>query len=149
MATPFSEIYTAFLGKITSFDRAELNVELMEADMEIIMLSALPYFRMPKIPLAINKETKEFENDLTNDEIQIISVLMKREWYKRFIADAELLIQKYDTGDFEVKSQANHLKALVSGLVESLDKECKKMISNYDRIDSAGKLFDYQLLAGK
>lgn len=149
MATPFSEIYTAFLGKITSFDRAELNVELMEADMEIIMLSALPYFRMPKIPLTINKETKEFENDLTNDEIQIISVLMKREWYKRFIADAELLIQKYDTGDFEVKSQANHLKALVSGLAESLDKECKKMISNYDRIDSAGKLFDYQLLAGK
>lgn len=149
MATPFSEIYTAFLGKITSFDRAELNVELMEADMEIIMLSALPYFRMPKIPLTINKETKEFKNDLTNDEIQIISVLMKREWYKRFIADAELLIQKYDTGDFEVKSQANHLKALISGLVESLDKECKKMISNYDRIDSAGKLFDYQLLAGK
>lgn len=149
MATPFSTVYKAFLGRISSFDRAELADEVMEADMEILLYSALPYFRLPKISLAYNMDTKEFNNELTNDEIQILAVLMKREWYKRFIADAELLVQKYDTNDFEVKSQANHLKALVSGLVTSLDKECKKMISNYDRIDGEGKIFNYQKLAGK
>lgn len=149
MATPYDCVYAAFLSRITSFDRAELEEELLEADMENLLYAALPYFRLPRIPLTYDREAKEFTHCLTNDEIQIISVLMKREWYRRFIADAELLIQKYDTNDFEVKSQANHLKALVSAEVESLNKECKKMISNYDRVDREGKTFDYKKLAGK
>lgn len=149
MATPYEVVFGAFLGRINSFDRAELEQELLEADMEILLYAAIPYFRLPRIPLTYDREAKEFTNDLTNDEIQILSVLMKREWYRRFISDAELLIQKYDTNDFEVKSQANHLKALVTAEVESLNKECKKMISNYDRIDSEGKIFDYKKLAGK
>ena len=105
------------------------------------------YFRLPHISLELN-EDGDFKNTLTNDEIQILAVLMKREWYKRFIADSEVTIQKFGENDFEFKSQANHLKALVTGLTESIDLEVKKMLSHYSRTPG-NRVFDYKTLVGK
>ena len=73
---------------------------------------------------------------------------MKREWYKRFIYDTDVIEQKYAENDFEFHSQANHLNAQVSGKTELLDKEIKKMISDYSRTPNH-KVFDYSRLAGK
>ena len=112
-----------------------------------LLNSAIVYFRLPHISLELN-EDGDFQNTLTNDEIQILAVLMKREWYKRFIADSEVTIQKFGENDFEFKSQANHLKALVTGLTESIDLEVKKMLSDYSRTPG-NKVFDYKKLVGK
>ena len=105
MATPFSSVYDAFLGRITDTDRANLSDEMMEADMKKLLMAALPHFRISKIDLSISKFSDEFEEDLTNDEIQILGALMKREWYERCIADSDVLIQKFGDTDFEFKSK--------------------------------------------
>ena len=149
MSTPYSEVFKAFLGKINDFDKTLVSDEVLEADMVTLLNAAIPYFRLPRKDLSLRDDyLKEFEEDLNNDEIQILSSLMKREWYKRFISDTEVTIQKFGENDFEFKSQANHLKALVAGQTESLDKEVKKMISNYSRTPD-NKIFDYSRLVGK
>nr|DAU31732.1 MAG TPA: hypothetical protein [Caudoviricetes sp.] len=73
---------------------------------------------------------------------------MKREWYQRFIYDTDVIEQKYAENDFEFHSQANHLKAQINGMTELLDKEIKKMISDYSRTPNH-RVFDYTKLAGK
>lgn len=149
MGTSYDKIYDAFLSRITDTERAELEDQVLEADMLKLLNSALPFFRVSRISLEKDDEEKAFKEELGNDEIQIIGALMKREWYKRFIADTNVTMQKFADTDFEFKSQANHLKALVEGQTQTLDKEVKKMISLYNRIDSKGKIFDYSRFAGK
>ena len=89
--TSVKTIYAAFLGKINDFDKSLLPQEVLEEDMRGSLNSAMVYFRLPHISLELN-EDGDFQNTLTNDEIQILAVLMKREWYKRFIADYEVTI---------------------------------------------------------
>lgn len=89
--TSVKTIYAAFLGKINDFDKSLLPQEVLEEDMRGLLNSAIVYFRLPHISLELN-EDGDFKNTLTNDEIQILAVLMKREWYKRFIADSEVTI---------------------------------------------------------
>ena len=89
--TSVKTIYAAFLGKINDFDKSLLPQEVLEEDMRGLLNSAMVYFRLHHISLELN-EDGDFQNTLTNDEIQILAVLMKREWYKRFIADSEVTI---------------------------------------------------------
>ena len=89
--TSVKTIYAAFLGKINDFDKSLLPQEVLEEDMRGLLNSAMVYFRLRHISLELN-EDGDFKNTLTNDEIQILAVLMKREWYKRFIADSEVTI---------------------------------------------------------
>ena len=89
--TSVKTIYAAFLGKINDFDKSLLPQDILEEDMRSLLYSAMVYFRLPHISLELN-EDGDFQNTLTNDEIQILAVLMKREWYKRFIADSEVTI---------------------------------------------------------
>ena len=146
--TDYADIFQAFTSKITDRDRALLSDDVNEQDMIDLLNSALPYFRLPHMSLDKDDDTEMFTADLGNDEIQIIANLMKREWYKRFIYDTDVIEQKYAENDFEFHSQANHLKSQVQALTDVLDKEIKKMISNYSRTPNH-TVFDYRKLAGK
>lgn len=149
MSTSYSKVYDAFLSKIKDFNFGELPELVMEYDMHSLLESALPYFLCPKVDLSDrNEETLEFTNDLGPEEINILAVLMKREWFKRSIADTDVIQQKFRETDFEFKSQANHLNALCNAEVNILDREVKNLLSNYSRA-TRGKIFDYQKLTGK
>lgn len=146
--TDYEDVFQAFTAKITDRDRALLDDQVNEQDMIDLLNSAIPSFRLPHISLDKDDDTMLFTNDLGNDEIQILANLMKREWYKRFIYDTDVIEQKYAENDFEFHSQANHLKAQVTAMTEVLDKEIKKMISNYSRTPNHS-VFNYKRLAGK
>lgn len=73
---------------------------------------------------------------------------MKREWFKRGIADTDVTQQKFGESDFEFKSQASHLNALCNAQVNVIDREVKNLLSNYSRV-TRGKIFNYGRLAGK
>lgn len=149
MATPYSKIYESFLSKIKDYDLAGLSDELLTYDLHSLLESALPFFLCSKISLQErDEELQEFQNDLGLEEINIIAVLMKREWFKRNIADTDVIKQKYGEADFEFKSQASHLNALCNAEVNVLDKEVKNLLSNYSRV-TRGKIFNYGRLAGK
>lgn len=149
MATPYSKVYNAFLGKIKDYNLGELSDVLMEYDMHILLESALPYFLCPTTDLSKrNDELQEFDGDLDPEEINILASLMKREWFRRGIADTDVTQQKFGESDFEFKSQASHLNALCNAEVNVINKEVKNLMSNYSRVKK-GKIFDYSKLAGK
>lgn len=146
--TDYEDIFQAFTAKINDRDTALLTDDVNEQDMIDLLNAALPYFRLPHVSLDKDDDTMMFSSDLDNDEIQIISSLMKREWYKRFIYDTDVIEQKYAENDFEFHSQANHLKAQVTAMTDVLNKEIKKMISDYSRTPNH-TTFDYHKLVGK
>lgn len=148
MATPYSSVFDSFLSKIKDYEFGELEADIVEYDLLKLLKSAIVYFSIPEKEFTLDDEARSFSIDLTNEEIQILGSLMKREWFRRIIANTNVLIQKFGEADFEFKSQASHLNALNKAEIESIDREIKKMLSNYSRIKN-GKIFNYGQLAGK
>ena len=60
-----------------------------------------------------------FIADLSNEEINILALLMKQSWVQRQVTSIENTRMKYSGADFKMTSQANHLSKLLSLLEES------------------------------
>ena len=60
-----------------------------------------------------------FTADLSNEEINILALLMKQSWVQRQVTSIENTRMKYSGADFKMTSQANHLSKLLSLLEES------------------------------
>ena len=60
-----------------------------------------------------------FNADLTNEEINILALLMKQSWVQRQVTSIENTRMKYSGSDFKFTSQANHLQKLLTLLDES------------------------------
>ena len=148
MATSYTTIYDAFLSKINDYNFGELKEEVVEYDLNKLLHSAIVYFNIAENQFTMDDENGTFDVDFTNEEVQIIAVLMKREWFRRIIANCDVLIQKFGEADFAFKSQASQLNALSKAEVNVLNLEVKKLLSNYSRIKN-GTIFDYGKLAGK
>ena len=122
--TPFSDIYSNFLSKITD----DMYMELTEQDtyqiLQELLLSALPKFEFPRQSLEYiqiqkqqndNDTTQEwrFINKLTNEQINIITTYMIVEWIGQQLASVENVRMKYSGSDFKFTSQANHMQKLL------------------------------------
>ena len=154
--TSYDVVYSAFLSKVTGDDwefecREDINQMLpTENDLEDlrqILENALPYFKFPRTSLARNDEG--FENDLSPEEISIISEYMKVEWLDRTIHTWENVKVMYDERDW---SPANLLKQFIS-LLERSEQKALKLEKLYSRSitdkDGMRKPFDFSQLAGK
>lgn len=73
-----------------------------------------------------------FNTELTNEEINILAVLMLRGWLVRQINSCEIVRMKYSGTDFKMTSQANHLSKLIS-LKEEIEQESLHMQRLYKR----------------
>lgn len=94
--TSFQEIYDRFLGKITDDMYMEWTKEDTEADMLNILMDAIPGFEFPRFPLYdYNVEEGTFNTHLTQEEINILAVLMYNVWLQRQIASVENIRMKY------------------------------------------------------
>ena len=54
-------------------------------------------------------EKSYFETDLTDEEINILAILMMEAWLQRQVTSIENVRMKYSGTDFKMTSQANHL----------------------------------------
>lgn len=149
MGTSYQTVFDAFLSKINDPDLIELEDFVLEYDMKGLLNSALPYFLFPKVSLDIDPDSESFESDLSAEEVNLIAVLMKREWFTRCINDTNVTVQKWAESDFEFKSQASHLNALSKTKRQMADVEVQTLLSNYSRKGEGNKPFDYTKLAGK
>ena len=140
MATPFSDIYERFLRKITDYRLAELiQNDFNAADNRMYgwLESAIPKFSKCNTDLSDRDETnKQFNNDLTDYEEEILSLLMVVEWLEpevKSIMDMKNLLYN---NDFKTYSTANLLKEK-KDLLESAIERSDKMIVQYtfDTID--------------
>ena len=154
--TSYDVVYSAFLSKITGDDwefeyREDIDQMLpTENDLEDlrqILENALPYFKFPRTSLA--RDDEGFENDLSPEEISIISEYMKVEWLDRTIHTWENVKVMYDERDW---SPANLLKQFIS-LLERSEQKALKLERLYSRSitdkDGMRKPFDFSQLAGE
>lgn len=154
--TSYDVVYSAFLSKVTADDwefeyqediQSMLPTESDREDLRSILENALPYFKFPRTSLTRNDEG--FENDLSPEEIAIISEYMKVEWLDRTIHTWENVKVMYDERDW---SPANLLKQFIS-LLDRSEQKALKLERLYSRSitgeDGMRKPFDFSQLAGK
>ena len=119
--TPFSVIINKFLGKITDDMYMELTYEDTIRDAKQILLDAIPYFEFPRFQLyAFDEEKETYKINLTDEEINILALLMKTSWLNRQIDSIENTRMKYSGSDFKMTSQANDLSKLLSLKTENI-----------------------------
>jgi len=155
MATPLKDVYDAFLGRITADEwTLEEELAIVERDWRELLKMAIFRFKYPRVSLDIEEletadenhiDRVQFSADLSNDEIQILALLMKHEWIKRCIASWENIRQLYVNKDF---SQANHLDKL-NKLEAATALEVHKAFGIYDRSRKKSPASLFRKLAGK
>lgn len=64
-------------------------------------------------------DKSHFNIELTQEEINILALLMKQGWVQRQVSSIENTRMKYSGSDFKMTSQANHLAKLLSLLKEA------------------------------
>lgn len=141
--TPYEIIYSAFLSKILEDEWGDWEDAYVKEDLKSILLSAIPYFKFPRVDLQNRNDVKGFFIDkLNNEEIQLLATYMKIEWLNRNILTWENIKPMYDEKDF---SQANLLDKFIK-LQEREEQKAKRLEAVYYR-SIKGKPFSYRNLA--
>ncbi len=141
MGTPYATIFDAYFAKVKEnlylqMDEEELTLELIK-----ILEAALPRFLYPKVDLTLrDNDDEEFEEELSNEEIQIISSLMAMVWIESKLTDVEVTRQVFRDHDFQLTSQASHLRALIA-LKSELKASCRDLMHAYSKVQNRTSQF--------
>lgn len=132
MATPYEAVYERFLPKLTDYSFANLTQEEMEASIQEYLKSAIVKFTFCRKDLYDRDDLlKQFNEDLTGQEIEIIANLMIIDYLMPKLISADLLQQTLNSKDFKLYSQANHIKE-IRNLRDMLKNETDRMMMNYN-----------------
>lgn len=129
MNTPFSEVFNVFLSKITDYGILTLNEDEINEEFNLIMKKALAKFKTKK-DLKPNYELGEFNRELDEMEILIISLAMVSEWLQPKIYSITMLKQQLSMKDFQQFSNANML-AQLQELKKITDKDFHYWMQQY------------------
>jgi len=144
--TPLQVVYDAFLGKMLEDEWMNWDLEDIEADWRVLLNAALPWFKFPRVSLDIvvddEDDEEKFEDDLSNEEIQIIATYMKCEWLNRTILTWENVKPLYEERDF---SQANLLDKF-NEMLAAEKKNAARLEAVYYR-SIKRKPFEYRQMA--
>jgi hypothetical protein len=138
--TSFKKVYDAFLSKILDDEWEEWTYEDAEQDWLSLLEGAIARFKFPRVSLEHTGEN--FNEDLSNDEIQILASYMKCEWLNRTILTWENVKPLYDERDF---SQANLIDKF-NAMLAAEQKHALQLESIYYRSVNK-KPFSYRQLA--
>lgn len=115
MVTPYETIYTRCLAKLEDPTLAMLPEEDLEDMLHGWMLSAIAKHRKCEHDLSDrDEELKQFNSDLSDLELEIISLLMCREWVSQQINSVTLTLQVFSGKETNYFSQSAHLKELIA-----------------------------------
>lgn len=141
--TSFDDIYNRFFGKITDDMYLEWTPEDTQKDLCNILLDAIPMFEFPRFPLYdYDKEVGTYNCHLTQEEVNILAILMYNTWLQRQIASIENTRMKYSGTDFKMTSQANHLSKLIDLKKEAeyQDRHAQRLYKRHKWIDNKGSI---------
>ena len=142
MGTSFEVVYDAFLSKILEDEWGDWTIDEMELDLRMIMEAAIPWFKFPRVPLT--RTDSGFDNELSNEIVQIIANYMVYEWAQRSILTWENIKANYTERDF---SQANLLDKL-NATADAAKKKAKNLEAMYYR-SRDGRPYTYRNLASQ
>lgn len=155
--TPFSIIYDSFLSRVAS----DMYMEMTELDtlemLQDLLINAIPRFEFPRFDIfdyepgyligigtytGVESDGIEvpatawvggsFNAELTQEEVNILSLSMVVEWLGQQLATTENTRLKYSGSDFKFTSQANHM-AKIKVMMDSYRQECFHLQRLYKR----------------
>lgn len=134
--TQYSTLYERALAHITDPTLAMLPEEDLENMLYGWMLSAISKHRKCTNDLSDRDEKlKQFNSDLTDLEIEILSILIAREWVSSALLSVTNTLQVFSGKETNYYSQAAHLKEL-QALDEKLRLEAQQLSRDYTYTDN-------------
>ena len=113
MATPYEKVYNRFLQKISDFNLAEVDDYSFDEMMNGWLNSAV--IRVRKCQHDLSKrddELQEFEEDLSDLEVELLALGMVDAWVSPYLNSTELVAQFIGGKEEKYYSQAAHIKEL-------------------------------------
>ena len=136
MATSFNTLYEKCLSKIEDPQLAMLPEEDLESILHGWLMSAVAKHRMCKNDLSDrDEELKQFNINLTDLEVEILGILMAREWVSSQLLSVTNTLQVFSGKETNYYSQAAHLKEL-QALDEKLRLEAQQLSRDYTYTDN-------------
>lgn len=94
MATPYEVIYKRFLQKITDFNLVELDDFTLDEMLNGWLKSAIVRTRVCDSDLSKrDDDIQEFEDDLSDVEIELLALGMTRSWLDQYLNSTENILQ--------------------------------------------------------
>lgn len=129
--TSYNILYNIALSKITDPQLAMLSDEDLDTILHGWMKSAIAKHRKCRSDLSDrDDELKQFNSDLPDIEIEILGILMAREWVSSQLLSVTNTLQVFSGKETNYYSQAAHLKELQL-LDEKLRLEAQQLSRDY------------------
>ena len=142
MGTPFSDIYNLFLSQIKDYELAEMEETVLDENLQLWLMGAIPFFHSCKKNLdKLDKTLATFDEELSGTEQFILAKYMTYSYVSTFLLREENLSQALNSKDYRMYSPANQLKAL-QALCEHIKREGSTLQSQYSwNVHSLKELF--------
>ena len=136
MATPYETIYNRALSKLEDPTLAMLPEEDLENMLHGYLMSAIAKHRKCEHDLSDrDEELKQFNFDLSDLEIEILSILMVREWISQRLNSVTNVMQVFGGKEEKWFSQSSHIKELRE-MDDRLRLEAQQLSRDYSYIDN-------------
>ena len=134
--TQYSTLYEKCLSKIEDPTLAMLPEEDLENMLHGYLMSAIAKHRKCEHDLSDrDEELKQFNFDLSDLEIEILSILMTREWISQRLNSVTNVMQVFGGKEEKWFSQASHIKELRE-MDDRLRLEAQQLSRDYSYIDN-------------
>ena len=130
MSTSFDVIHNRFLPKISDYLLVNMESEDAVKLLDKYLFGALPNFKQCSKLFSRDDVTREFNEELTDEEVEILANLMVLEWLKPIINNVDELRNRFSTKDYQFFSPANMIDKLVQ-LRKDTRKENSRLIVSY------------------
>ena len=134
--TSYETIYNRCLSRITDPTLVMIPEEDLESMLHGWMLSAIAKHRQCTNDLSDrDDEIKQFNVTLTDLEVEILGILMVREWISSQLHSVTLTLQVFSGKEEKFYSQSQHIAELRE-LDERLQIEAQKLSRDYTYLNS-------------
>ena len=134
--TQYSTLYEKCLSKLEDPTLAMLPEEDLENMLHGYLMSAIAKHRKCEHDLSDrDEELKQFNFDLSDLEIEIISILMTREWISQRLNSVTNVMQVFGGKEEKWFSQASHIKELRE-MDDRLRLEAQQLSRDYSYTDN-------------
>ncbi len=130
MATPYSAVDNLFIGKITDSSLLTMDEEFLEKTLDQYRFSAGVRFKQCKKLSDRNEELRQYNQDLTDEEIEILANYMVLEWITPRINAIRNLEPVMTTKDYKAYSNAQHLETLLK-MKRDIAQDVDKLMVSY------------------
>jgi len=134
--TGYDTVYNRALQKLEDPQLAALPDEDLENMLHDWLLSAIAKHRKCEHDLSDrDEELKQFNSDLSDLEIEILAIMMVREWISQRLHSVTTVLQTFSGKETNFYSQAAHIKELRE-MDDRLRLEAQQLSRDYTYIDN-------------